>query len=222
MKELMGLSASDWELIVSGAFATVEMFLLAMAAGIVAGVAYAVARASVAPAMARLAWPVLDAQAAVSRGVPMLVQILAAVYAPGLIGLQPDPLVGSLVALALFATASIGEIGRGSLDALPDGQWLAAQSSGMSWAQAMRFVLGPQAIRIAIPPFVGFAAQLMKATSIASIVGTAELTRSGAIIATRSAQPLLAYLAIGVVYLVLTVPLIAFGQIAERRTAYEL
>ncbi len=81
----------------------------------------------------------------------------------------------------------------------------------------MRLVILPQALRIAIPPTVGFLVQLLKSTALTSIVGFRELTRTGEIISNATFRPFVVYGLVAVIYFVLCSPLTAYARALERR-----
>ena len=121
------------------------------------------------------------------------------------------------VALTLYASAFLAEIWRGCVDAIPLGQWDAGASLGLGFTQRMRYVILPQALKIAIPPTVGFLVQLIKSTALASIVGFQELTRSGQIVANATFQPLLIYGLVALIYFAICFPLTLGSRVLERR-----
>ena len=96
-----------------------------------------------------------------------------------LTGLRIEPWPAVTLAFTMYAAAFLGEIWRGAIQAIPRQQWEAAAAIPLAPAAQLRYVILPQAFRIAIPPTVGFLVQLIKGTSIASIIGFIELTRAG-------------------------------------------
>ena len=96
-----------------------------------------------------------------------------------------------MIAFSLHASAFLGDIWHGSVLAVPRTQWEAARSLALSWARTLRLVIAPQAARIAAAPTVGFLVQLIKSTSLASIIGFVELVRAGQFINNATLQPLL-------------------------------
>jgi polar amino acid transport system permease protein len=212
-----GLTEADIALFLRGAQAAVALFALSIVTGIVIGVPLGLLRAGAPTRLTRFLRPLATGYSAIFRGVPLIVQFLYIYYAPYAFGLQLDRFSASVLALTGYASASMSEIVRASVDSVPLGQWWAARSIGMTYSQVIRYVVGPQSFAIAVPPSIGFAAQLIKGTSIASVVGIFELTFAGSVVANRSGKPLLAYAAVGVGYFVLAFPLSFLGRRLEKR-----
>jgi polar amino acid transport system permease protein len=117
----------------------------------------------------------------------------------------------------LNAAAFLGEIRRGCIQAIPTGQWEAATALGLRHLARMRYVILPQAGKIAIAPTVGFLVLLVKSTSLASIIGFVELTRAGQIINNVTFRPFLVFGLVAIVYFVLCWPLSRLSQMLEQR-----
>ncbi|MCG6883263.1 MAG: amino acid ABC transporter permease, partial [Silicimonas sp.] len=143
-------------------------------------------------------------------------QIFLVYFGFAVLRLPIDPLLAASVALALHASAYLGEIWRGSIDAVPRGQSEAATALALSYPQRMRYVVLPQPLRIATPPTVGFLVQLIKGTSPASIIGFTELARAGQIVNNATFSPLLVFGTIGILYLSMCWPL---SLLARRHCA---
>ena len=116
--------------------------------------------------------------------------------------------------------AYLGEIWRGSIEAVPRAQWEAAECLALSRTQRMFKVVLPQAIRIATPPTVGFMVQIIKNTSLASVVGFVELARSGQIINNSIFEPFAVYMIIAIIYFCLCFPISLWGRQLERRVGF--
>ncbi len=151
------------------------------------------------------------------QGTPLLLQLFLVFFGLPLIGIEVSPLLAAGLALTLYASAFLAEIWRGCVDAIPLGQWDAGASLGLGFTQRMRYVILPQALKIAIPPTVGFLVQLIKSTALASIVGFQELTRSGQIVANATFQPLLIYGLVALIYFAICFPLTLGSRVLERR-----
>jgi polar amino acid transport system permease protein len=119
--------------------------------------------------------------------------------------------------LTIFVSAYLGEIWRGCFESVPKPQWEAAEGLALSRSQRMMKVILPQAIRIATPPTVGFMVQIIKNTSLASVVGFVELARSGQIINNSLFEPFLIYTIIAIIYFALCYPLSRFSHRLEMR-----
>ncbi len=151
------------------------------------------------------------------QGTPLLLQLFLVFFGLPLLGVDVSPLLAATVALTLYASAFLAEIWRGCVDAVPRGQWDASSSLGMNFLTQMRYVVLPQALKIAVPPTVGFLVQLVKSTALASIVGFNELTRSGQIVANATFEPLLIYGIVALIYFAMCYPLTVGSRVLERR-----
>ena len=151
------------------------------------------------------------------RGVPMLVQLLLVYYLLPFVGINVSPLVAAISAVSLCSASYIAEILRGGFLSIPPGQIEAARMLGMSPLDMLRRIQVPQAFRLTLPSLVNEMVLLIKASSLISVVGVAELTRTAQNIAASTYRPLEAYLAAGLIYFVIcgTLALLAHG--AEHR-----
>ena len=159
------------------------------------------------------------AYVSVFRGVPLLVQLLFIYYFLAEFGLDVPAIVAAVGGLALSSAAYQAEILRGALNAVPRGQEEAAVALGFTGLQIWRRVLVPQALRISVPPLINEFILLLKASSLVSVVGIAELTRVSMNIASMTYRPLEAYVGGGLFYLAINLMLAGFGALAERRLA---
>jgi len=153
------------------------------------------------------------------QGTPLLMQLFLVFFGLPLLGIEVSPLVAAGLALTLYAGAFLAEIWRGCVDAVPRGQWEASAALGLNFLMQMRDVILPQALRIAIPPTVGFLVQLLKATALSSIVGFNDLTRAGTIVTNATFQPLLVYGLVALIYFAMCYPLTLSARILERKLA---
>jgi len=146
-------------------------------------------------------------------------QLFVVYYGLGLIGLKLPAWAAVAIGFTLNASAFLGEIWRGAIQAVPGGQAEAGRALGLRpWAIARRVVL-PQALRIAQPATVGYLVQLIKGTSLAAIVGFIELARAGQIVSNQTFQPLLVFAIVGALYFVLCWPLSLYSARLETRFA---
>lgn len=153
------------------------------------------------------------------RGVPLLVQLLFIYYFLAEFGVDVPAMGAAIGGLGLASGAYQAEILRGALNAVPAGQAEAAIALGFSRAEIWRRVLLPQALRISVPPLINEFTLLLKASSLVSVVGIAELTRVSMNIASSTYRPLEAYLGAGLFYLAINLCLAGLGNLAERRLA---
>ena len=192
---------------------TIVLTAIAFAAGGALGLVVALART------ARGAVPRVAAAAyiALLQGIPLLMLIFLAYFGVGLVGIQVPPFTAAALGLTLYASAFLGEIWRGCIQAVPREQWEAARALALGYGSQLRFVILPQAARIALPPTTGFLVQLLKGTSLASIVGFTELTRAAAIVNNATFRPLLVYATVAGLYFALCWPLSMLSSYLERR-----
>ncbi|HET6621286.1 MAG TPA: amino acid ABC transporter permease [Dongiaceae bacterium] len=151
------------------------------------------------------------------QGTPLLLQLFLVFFGLPLLGIDVSPLLAAGVALTLYASAFLAEIWRGCVDAIGRGQWDASASLGMKFFLQMRYVILPQALRIAVPPTVGFLVQLVKSTALASIVGFNELTKAGQIVTNATFQPVVVYGLVAVIYFCMCFPLTYCARMLERK-----
>jgi polar amino acid transport system permease protein len=153
------------------------------------------------------------------QGTPPLVAMFLLYFGlPGL-GINVPSLLAAGFALVINVSAFLGEIWRGCIESVPRPQWEAAECLALSRTQRMVKVVLPQAVRIAIPPTVGFSVQVIKNTSLASVVGLLELVRSGQIINNSLFEPFLIYLAIAGIYFCLCFPISRLSRRLEQRAS---
>jgi polar amino acid transport system permease protein len=194
---------------------TVVLSAVGFVCGGIAGLGVALARASGIPLLER----VTAAYIAVFQGTPLLMQLFVVYYGLALVGLMLDAWVAVAIGLTLHASAYLGEIWRGSIEAVPRGQTEAAKALSLRYVSRMKDVILPQALRISLPATVGFLVQLIKGTSLASIVGFTELTRAGNIISNQIFQPLTVFGVVGILYFLMCCPLTILGARLERKFA---
>lgn len=151
------------------------------------------------------------------QGTPLLMQLFLVYFGLALLGLDTSPLVAAAICLTLYASAYLTEIWRGCVNAIAKGQWEASTSLALSYAQQMRYVILPQALRVGIAPTVGFLVQIIKGTALASVIGFVELTKAGQMISNATYQPFLAYTFVGLLYFALCYPLSWWSQRLENR-----
>jgi len=151
------------------------------------------------------------------QGSPLLVIMFLAFFGLPTLGIKVSALAAAGVSLTIYVSAYLGEIWRGAIQAVPRAQWEAAECLALSRTQRMFKVVLPQAVRLATPPTVGFMVQIVKNTSLASVVGFVELARSGQIINNSIFEPFIVYLFIAAIYFALCYPLSIWSRRLERR-----
>ncbi len=148
---------------------------------------------------------------------PVLVQLLFIYYFLAEFGIDVPAMAAAVGGLGLASGAFQAEILRGALSAVPRGQAEAATAVGFSQLDIWRRILLPQALRISVPPLINEFTLLLKASSLVSVVGIAELTRVSMNIASSTYRPLEAYAGAGLFYLAINLCLAGLGNLAERR-----
>jgi polar amino acid transport system permease protein len=148
---------------------------------------------------------------------PLLMQLFLAYFGMALVGINTSPWTAAALALTLYTSAFLAEIWRGCVAAIPRGQWEAAQSLALSFGEQLRHVIGPQALRIAVPPTVGFLVQVVKGTALASVIGFVELTKAGTMITNATLRPFLVYSCVALLYFALCWPISLYARHLERQ-----
>ena len=157
------------------------------------------------------------------QGTPVLMQLFLFYYGLAVLyDMQVDAWPAVALAFTLYAGAFLGEIWRGSIQAIPPTQWEASACLSLGYIDQLRFVILPQAMRISIPPTVGFLVQLVKSTSIAAIIGFVELTRAGQLIVNVTFQPMVVYPIVAALYFAVCWPLSQLSRSLERRIDADL
>ena len=198
------LQAAQW---------TIALSLIAFVGGAIGGLTIALARTSDSLLAQRLATGFIQ----IFQGTPLLMQLFLVFFGAPVLGLDISPWVAAGIALILNTSAFLGEIWRGCIQAVPRGQWEAAEALGLRYVARMRRVILPQAARIALPPTVGYMVQVIKGTSLAAIIGFTEITRAGQIINNATFQPLIVFSVVGAVYFALCWPLSFWAARIESR-----
>lgn len=200
-------------LLIQAAEMTILVSALGLLIGFVIAVAVASASLSRSPALRRFG----NLYVFVFRGVPLLVQLMLAYYFLPTLGINVPPLVAAVTAISLCEGAYLGEILRGGFLGIPHGQLEATQLLGFSRFDSLTRIEVPQVLKFTTPSLVNEMILLVKASSLISVVGVAEITRTAQNIAASTFQPLETYVAAGLMYMVINGMLSLFGHYAERR-----
>jgi polar amino acid transport system permease protein len=192
---------------------TILLALIAFAGGGVLGLVLAALR--VAPARP-LRW-LATGYVQFFMGTPLLIQLFMAYYGSSLLGYRPDPWTAAALTFVLNSAAFFGEIFYGSIQSVPAGQWEASRSLGFRFLPTLRLVVLPQAARLMVPPTIGFMVQIVKGTSVASLIGLTELARTATVINTITFEPALVFGTVALIYFALCWPLSLLGAAMERR-----
>lgn len=201
--------------LLKGLGVTVSISLLSILAGSVAGVGLGLGLVY----GNRLLRLLLRGYTDVVRGTPVLVLVLASYYIFSTVGLDLGPFQAGVLALAVFCSSHVGEILRGALQALPAGQTEAAKAIGLTFGQTFASVLWPQALRQILPTWVNTAAEMVKASTLLSVIGVAELLLRTQEIISRNFMSLEFYFFAGFLYFLINFGIERLGKFVERKTA---
>lgn len=156
------------------------------------------------------------------QGTPLIMQLFLVFFGISvLFQVNLSAWEAATIALTTYTSAFLADIWRGSIEAIPQGQWEAARALGLSYVKQMKRIILPQAVKMSVPPTVGFAVQVVKGTSLASVIGFVELTRSAASISNVTFQPFLVFSIAAVIYFCLCFPLSLLSKRLERQFAFE-
>jgi polar amino acid transport system permease protein len=192
---------------------TVLLSLIAFVGGGLVGLALLIARI----AKLRGAQTLVAGYVQLFQGTPLLMQLFLAYFGLALFGINVSAWVAAALALTLYSSAFLTEIWRGCVDSVPKGQWEASQALALNLREQLRHVIGPQALRVAVPPTVGFLVQVIKGTALASVIGFVELTKAGTMISNATFRPFTVYACVALMYFVLCYPVSAWSRTLERR-----
>lgn len=207
---------TTWDIVrnlLEGGKWTLALSLIAFVLGGIAGLVVLVARVS------KNAWLRNAAKGYIElfQGTPLLMQLFIVFFGLSLVGVDVSPWLAAALGLTLFTSAYLAEIWRGCVEAIAKGQWEASASLAMSPLEQMRYVILPQALRIAIAPTVGFSVQVVKGTAVASIIGFAELTKTGSMLANATFKPFMVFGFVALGYFCLCYPLSLYARSLERK-----
>ena len=207
---------TDWDILrnlLLAARCTLLLSLTAFIGGTLVAIPLVMARLS------KRVWPhwLIRGYTELFQGTPLLMQLFLAYFGIALFGIKTSPWTAAAVALTLYTSAYLTEIWRGCVASIPKGQWEAAQSLALNFGEQLRHVVLPQALRIAVPPTVGFLVQVIKGTALASVIGFVELTKAGSMISNATYKPFLVYACVALLYFVLCFPVSLVAQSLERK-----
>ena len=208
-----GFNSNHLMFLLQGAGWTLVLSLMAFVGGGLLGFVVALCRIS---PNRTLRWTAI-AYVQLIQGTPLLILMFLAYFGLSILGLNLPAIVAAGLSMTIYVSAYIGEIWRGCIQAVPRTQWEAAECLALSTAQRMRLVVLPQALRIATPPTVGFMVQIVKNTSLASVVGFVELARAGQMVNNSIFEPFVVFMLIAGLYFLLCFPLSWWSRQLERR-----
>lgn len=191
---------------------TILLTLASLAIGSVIGLLIAVMR--IVP-LRPINWLAL-AYINLLQGTPVLGQLFLFFFGFSIIGIEVGAWAACVAAFSLYTGAFLGEIWRGSLQSVPRTQWEASAAMALNYGQRLRYVIIPQAVRLSVAPTIGFIVQLLKNTSLASIVGFVELMRAAQLMNGATFSPIPIYLTVAAIYFIICFSLSQVSQHYER------
>ncbi|MBS3647832.1 amino acid ABC transporter permease [Pseudaminobacter sp. 19-2017] len=194
---------------------TLALSVVAFTGGAVGGLLIALARVSKVAPLRYAALGFIR----LFQGTPLLMQLFLVFFGLNIFGVGINPWLAAAIALTLHASVFLGEIWRGCIQAVPVGQSEASWALGLRYYDRMKSIVLPQAAKIAVAPTVGFLVQLIKGTSLASIIGFVEMTRAGQIINNATFDPFTVFGLVAALYFILCWPLSILARRMERRFA---
>ncbi|MET0184763.1 MAG: amino acid ABC transporter permease [Achromobacter sp.] len=192
---------------------TVVLALVTFVTGTALGLVVLMMRSSRNKILQRTAWVYIE----LFQGTPLLMQLFLAFFGMSLAGVDVPAWLAAGVALTLWSAAFLAEIWRGCVDSIAKGQWEASSSLAMGYVHQMRYVILPQALRVAVAPTVGFSVQIVKSTALTSIIGFTELSKASTIITNATFQPFTVYAYAALFYFALCWPLSRLSLRLERK-----
>ena len=208
------LAASSFPILLIGALVTIKITAISVALGVVIGLVVGVARISQVKPLRLLAMAYID----FLRGTPLLVQIFLIYFAlPVISGQRVDPFFAAITACSINSGAYVAEIFRSGIQSIDKGQMEAGRSLGMTWLQTMWHIILPQAVKRVIPQIGNEFIALLKDSSLVSVIGFEELTRSGQLIIARTYGSLENLPCVAIIYLVMTLSISQLVAYLERR-----
>jgi polar amino acid transport system permease protein len=191
---------------------TLLLTAVAFAIGGILGGALAIMRLS----QSRILRAFASSYILVIQSIPVLMVLFMSYYGLSLFGIELPSFFAASASLAIYASAYLAEIWRGSIESVPFQQWEASSSLALSRPQQYRYIILPQAVRISLPPTVGFLVQLVKNTSIVSVVGFVELSRAGTLVNNATFQPFQVFTLVAAIYFMICFPLSRLSRHLEK------
>jgi polar amino acid transport system permease protein len=208
------LMQSAFPLLIAGACITVEITALTVFFGMVIGICVSLIRMSDFKILRWMGNVYVD----FIRGTPLLIQIFLVYFAlPSIIGHRVDAYFAAISACSINSGAYMAEVFRGGIQSIDIGQMEAGRSLGMTWWQTMRYIILPQAFKRIIPPLGNEFIAMLKDSSLVSVIGFEELTRRGQLIIARTYASFEIWMAVAIIYLILTFTVARLTGLLERK-----
>ncbi|KQT52527.1 MULTISPECIES: amino acid ABC transporter permease [unclassified Aureimonas] len=210
---MFGLTIDQILYIFQGAIWTIVLSLLGFVGGTILGLPLAMARA------ARKRWVSRTASLYVQlvQGIPLPVLMFVVYFGMSIYGYNVSALVAAGMAMTLYSSAFLGEIWKGCLQSVPKTQWEAGECLALTSYQRFVYVILPQALRIAVPPTVGFMVQIVKNTSYSVVIGFIDLTYAAKVINNSTFNPFVVFTLAALIYFAICFPMSVYARRFERR-----
>ncbi|AGE22546.1 ABC transporter permease subunit [Geobacillus thermoleovorans] len=202
-----------WDLYMQGFGHTIKASVLALIGSLALGTIIAIFR--IAP-IRPLNW-VGTAYVEFIRNIPLVLIVFVFFMGLPAVGIRFDSFTAGTLGLMVYTAAFIAEAIRSGIQAVPKGQMEAARSSGLTYLQAMRYVILPQAVKIVIPPLGNQFINLVKNSSVLGVIAGLDLMYYGDLISSKTFVTFDVYIFVALFYLVLTIPLSLGVGYLERR-----
>ena len=207
------LSWNDSGFILAGVLNTVYISVVAIIVGSLLGLLIGFIRAESNKVINMIIGAFLD----VLRSVPLIIQLILFTTFIGAMGYPLDPFVAGSIILSLYTMAFMSEVFRSGFDSVPDSMERAARSLGMTYFQTVRYVRIPIGMRAVFPSWLGVALSVIKDSALVSVIGFMELLRTAEQLISRTQQPLMILIGVGLFYFMISYPLSRYGKYVERK-----
>lgn len=210
---MLGVSLYQYGFLVQGAFWTVVLSLMGFVGGTIVGLPVALARISRGWFLCRAS----SAYVQFVQGIPLPVIMFVVYFGVSIYGFDVNALVAAAIAMTLYSSVYLGEIWKGCIQAVPKTQWEAGECLALTNLQRFIYIILPQALRIAVPPTVGFLVQIVKNTSYSVMIGFFDLTYSAKILNNATFKPFIIFTAAALIYFAICFPLSRYARRFELR-----
>lgn len=212
----LDLVFESFPLLLEGALVTIEITAISVGLGMLFGMFIGIAEISKNTFLRTVS----RVYVTFLRGTPLLVQIFMIYFAlPVIIGMRVDPFIAAIAACSINSSAYVAEIFRAGIQSVDRGQMEAARSLGLTWRQAMKFVIIPQAFKRVIPPLGNEFIAMLKDSSLVSVIGFEELTRQGQLIIATTYGAIEIWTVVAFLYLAMTLPITRLVSYLEKKFA---
>ena len=207
------LSWSDSGFILTGVLNTIYISVVAILVGSVLGLIIGFIRAESNKPVNFLLGSFLD----VLRSVPLIIQLILFSTFVGVMGYPMSPFLAGSIVLSLYTMSFMSEVFRSGFDSVPVGMVQASRSLGLSYFQTVRHIRIPIGMKAVFPSWIGVALSVIKDSALVSVIGYMELLRTSEQLISRTQQPLMILIGVGMFYFMISYPLSRYGKYVERK-----